>query len=102
MAGICGWFDVELADGIRISTSPDLPPTSWYQVVFPLSTSLEVAPGDRLRLWLSNDYHPPIIEWSWRVVLERSGNNVHSEVHSSSKGFPQHRVGIDTSFYPSF
>lgn len=102
MVGICGWFEVELTSGILLSTSPESPPTSWYQVMFPLGTPVDVATGDCISLSLSNRYESPMIEWKWNVIIERDGGQIAGETHSSCAGFPRAPTGMVTSYYPSF
>lgn len=51
--GIAGWFDLELTEDIRLSTSPDQTPTHWKQAFLPILESVEIIPGDFLELTLS-------------------------------------------------
>ncbi len=102
MVGICGWFNVELAPNIQLSTSPNLPPTSWYQVMFPLHVPLDVIPGDLLSLYLVNKYYPELIEWKWTISISRMGEQIFHEAHHSQEGFPKSSRGRIPSHYPSF
>lgn len=100
--GICGWFDVDLAPGVCLSTSPELSPTSWYQVMFPVHSPITVLPGDLLRLNLANSYDTTSIIWEWKVTIERMDNILVSEAHCSVGGFPKVSSGIIPTHYPSF
>ncbi len=51
--GVAGWFQVDLAPGILISTAPNAPSTHWRQAVFPLREPIEVAAGDYLEVTLA-------------------------------------------------
>jgi len=44
--GVLGTLDVQLCDGITLSTRPEAPATHWQQVVFPVVPPRAVAPGD--------------------------------------------------------
>ena len=43
--GLCGWFDVDLCEGVAFSTSPDRASTVWRQVFFPFEREVEVEAG---------------------------------------------------------
>lgn len=75
--GLCLWWEAELWEGVRLSTSPLAPPTHWEQIYLPLLAPLEAEPGDRLHCELSLD-----TRWDsgcalrWRGRLERAGRAV--------------------------
>ncbi len=51
--GVAGWFQVDLAPGVLISTAPNAPATHWRQAVFPLREPIEVVAGDYLEVTLA-------------------------------------------------
>jgi len=50
--GVAGWFDLDLAEGIQLSTSPSSPATHWRQAFFPIRETLHVVEGDILEFTL--------------------------------------------------
>lgn len=46
--GVAGWFELELCDGVTISTSPHELQTHWKQAFFPFENMIEVIVGDVL------------------------------------------------------
>jgi protein arginine N-methyltransferase 1 len=62
--GLVGWFEVELADGVWLSTSPSSPCTHWGQVVFLLAAPRAVKPGDHIGVHLGIDTRG---RWSYAV-----------------------------------
>jgi protein arginine N-methyltransferase 1 len=50
--GVAGWFQVELCDGVVISTGPDAPSTHWRQAFFPVRQPPTVIAGDYFELTL--------------------------------------------------
>lgn len=58
---LCGWFDLDMAPGVRFSSGPHAPPTHWRQALLPfvlppgphaLEVASEMAPEDRRTLVL--------------------------------------------------
>ena len=67
--GICGWFDVHLAQDIAFGTGPNAAPTHWHQMLFPLREPFEVSP-DRpvhIRLRPLRDRTGTGVLWQWRI-----------------------------------
>ncbi len=66
LQGLAGWFEAELAPGVRLATAPGSE-THWGQYLFPLAPC-SVAPGDgiELRLYLEGE-GDPVWHWSGRV-----------------------------------
>lgn len=56
--GVAGWFEVQLAEGVTLNTSPHHTPTHWTQVIFPLRDRIKAAAGDSIRFSLSAAPHP--------------------------------------------
>jgi precorrin-6B methylase 2 len=50
--GLLGTFDVELCDGVSLSTRPGSSATHWQAVAFPVIPPREVGPGERVELEL--------------------------------------------------
>ena len=57
LAGLVGWFDLEMTPMNWLSTAPGKPATHWKQVYFPLPRAIPVAKGRTYPLWV--DYRPP-------------------------------------------
>ncbi|MFM7084163.1 MAG: 50S ribosomal protein L11 methyltransferase [Hyphomicrobium sp.] len=48
--GFAYWWEAELCKNVKMSTSPDLPPTHWEQLYFPLEKPLSAKKGDKVTL----------------------------------------------------
>ena len=57
IAGLVGWFDLEMTPMNWLSTAPGKPATHWKQVYFPLPRAIPVAKGRTYPLWMH--YRPP-------------------------------------------
>ena len=57
LAGLVGWFDLEMTPMNWLSTAPGKPATHWKQVYFPLPRAIPVEKGRTYPLWV--DYRPP-------------------------------------------
>ena len=65
--GFAVWFDLDLVDGIRLSTSPDKPSLAWGQYYLPLERPIPVLPGQRLSLDLSVQMGgDDQVWWQWK------------------------------------
>ncbi len=72
VTGICGWFEVDWAPGVPMSTGPEAPATHWSQVIFPVPPRTAEA-GDRLEATVHvtfSDEERPAYRWSgrWRAA----------------------------------
>jgi len=67
--GICGWFDVHLAQDIAFGTGPSAAPTHWHQVLFPLREPFQVSPDRpvRIRLRPLRDPTGTGVLWQWSI-----------------------------------
>ncbi len=54
-SGLVQWFELDLLDGISLSTAPDKPPTHWRQIFYPLRAPLKVRAGEVLKATLHID-----------------------------------------------
>ena len=69
--GLALWWQVELVDGVALSTSPFAPPTHWEQVYLPLLAPVTLAKGQQLDVSLSSNTRDGVrLVWETRV-LER-------------------------------
>ncbi len=50
--GLCGWFDAQLSESVKLSTSPFSPATHWLQFHFPFDRPLDVRAGEPIELEL--------------------------------------------------
>jgi protein arginine N-methyltransferase 1 len=83
--GLGGWFDAELAPGVRLSNGPRIETTSWSQAFFPLEQPLELAAGTKLRARIRTTGADQV--WSWGVsVGDESSDSALSQ--STFFGFP--------------
>ena len=66
LAGLVGWFDLEMNSLTNLSTAPDMPPTHWKQVFFPLKEKVELDTGETIVLWF--DYQPALENYRGMMV----------------------------------
>jgi len=83
--GLGLWMEMELAPGIVYSNAPDRQETSWGQAHLPLTPSLEVEAGERVRGSVAARSDPSgRVWWSWGLAVEgraeevREGNTFRS------------------------
>jgi predicted RNA methylase len=67
MHGLGGWFDAELAPGVRLTNQPPGRDSHWMQVFLPLAEPVPLATGDRLAIRIQS---VDGTEWRWRVEAE--------------------------------
>src|SRR6185503_9600747 len=67
MHGLGGWFDAELAPGVRLTNEPPGRDGHWLQVFLPLVEPVALASGDRLAIRIQS---VDGTEWRWRVEAE--------------------------------
>jgi predicted RNA methylase len=67
--GFAGWFDAELADGIRLGNAPPAEGSSWAHVLFPLERGLPVRQGDEVSVRIETVGNGT----TWRWVTETDG-----------------------------
>jgi protein arginine N-methyltransferase 1 len=67
--GFAGWFESELAPGVRLGNVPPSPRSSWAQVVFPLPVGVAVREGDEVGLRIDSVANGT----TWRWVTEAGG-----------------------------
>lgn len=83
--GFALWWQVELARGVSLSTSPMAPPTHWEQVYLPLLQPVTPAPGEELGLALTSDTRNGVrLVWETRVM--RDGKPVASQRQDLARG----------------
>ena len=80
---LAGWFEAELAPGIRIGNPPGASASSWAQVAFPLERPLEVQPGDGLAIRIDTVANGT----GWRWSVEAAGTRLDQ---ASLFGMPFH------------
>ncbi|MCP3915107.1 MAG: hypothetical protein GY711_06100 [bacterium] len=73
VAGIAGWFEADLGDGIVLSTAPWEPATHWRQVLFPLPEARSLAPGSEVVFSLRGLQLEANTVWSWSAVTPAEG-----------------------------
>ena len=83
--GFALWWEVELAPGISISTSPFAEPTHWDQIYLPLLTPVAPQAGDVLELELCSDTRADV-RLGWTSRLLRKGKTVQRITQNSFRG----------------
>jgi hypothetical protein len=71
--GLCGWFDAQLSEHVKLTTSPFAPPTHWLQFHFPFDRPLDVTAGEPVTIDI--EIIPQAIEYGYTWVA-RTGNSV--------------------------
>jgi protein arginine N-methyltransferase 1 len=84
--GIGGWFEAELADGVALSSAPEVGPTIYGHAYFPLSYAHAVATGDRVEVDVEAKQVGGKHVWLWNVRIERREAASVEERHSSFRG----------------
>lgn len=70
--GFAVWFDADLVEGVRLSTSPTSPLLAWQQLFLPLEKPIPVSPGHRVHLDLLVQGDPTgHIWWRWHGYRTR-------------------------------
>lgn len=83
--GFALWWQVELVDGVSLSTSPMAPPTHWEQVYLPLLEPVAPQPGQELDLALTSDTRNGMrLVWETRVM--QGGKPVSSQRQDLARG----------------
>jgi hypothetical protein len=65
-----GWFETGLVEGVTLSNSPDLPPTSWNQLYFPVLPQPRLQIGQAVRLEVDPRYAGGGSHWHYRVLVD--------------------------------
>lgn len=81
--GLRVWFDAELADGCSFSNSPGSEPTVYGSAFFPWSSSVPMAPGDKVDVSLWANRVGGEYVWRWRCRVSDPGGTK-AEFHQSS------------------
>ena len=90
--GFCGWFEVDLCEGVSFSTSPVHTPTVWRQTFFPLTREVMLQKGSTITLDLQlkragND-SCCCMDWGTRVSCSKGRGYSVSFKQSTRKSFP--------------
>lgn len=77
--GFVGWFDLELAPKVMLSTSPKNPKTHWKQAFFPIQTPISVIKNDITEVQVlvkpkADNSDDTIIQYTYRCS-QRANNN---------------------------
>jgi len=63
-----GWFEVQLSENVKISTSPASPDTHWQNIFFPTVIPMRVSPGDVVKLHIWAETREMAMVWKWQLV----------------------------------
>lgn len=64
--GLGVWFSTELIDGVGYSNAPDQPQLIYGQTFFPISTPVQIDPGDRIEATISAHWVDQEYIWRWQ------------------------------------
>jgi protein arginine N-methyltransferase 1 len=67
--GIAGWFEAQLAEGVRIANVPPASGSSWAHVLFPMERPIPVAAGDEIEVRIDTVANGT----TWRWATEANG-----------------------------
>jgi type I protein arginine methyltransferase len=67
--GLGLWFDTVLVEGIGFSNAPDQPPYIYSNAFFPLSSPVDVVPGDLVTITLQANLVGDDYIWSWQTQV---------------------------------
>ena len=70
--GFALWWEVELARGVTLSTSPYAPATHWEQVYLPLLEPLAAQPGESIEIRLASDTREGV-RLVWETAARKAG-----------------------------
>jgi predicted RNA methylase len=87
--GFALWWDCELVPGVKLSTSPMLPPTHWQQLYLPVVDPMDVAPGQSIECRLKSDTRYEVkvrLQWD-AAVLGIDGKDVSRQRMDMWKGY---------------
>jgi hypothetical protein len=85
--GIGGWFNADLAPGVRLTNAPPLKTLSWNQAFLPLERPLAVRAGDHLGVEIQTSSNAA--QWRWgvtREVIDSEGSSLRGELLASPNG----------------
>jgi SAM-dependent methyltransferase len=71
--GLCGWFDAQLSESVKISTSPFSPTTHWLQFHFPFERPLDVRAGVPIEIEVRIIPQPNQNGYTWHA---RTGDTI--------------------------
>ncbi len=87
--GFYVWFDVEVADGLGFSNSPDKPTLVYGRSFLPLPEAVEVSPGDRVDLSISATLVEEDYVYAWLTsVTSAKGESRAAFNQTTFKGRP--------------
>ncbi len=90
LCGLGGWFELALAPGIRLSTSPLSPKTHWGSCLFPLGSPVLVGKGERIEV----DFRATPLGREAFLSWDVSVGGGPSERRSTFRGFPAGRGSL--------
>ena len=74
--GFAVWFDLDLVEGVRLSTAPDQPALAWGQYYLPLERPIPVVAGERVCLDLSVKMGgKDQVWWQWKGHRVKGGKS---------------------------
>lgn len=87
--GFALWWNVELTEGVSLSTSPYEKPTHWEQIYLPLLSSVSLQAGDRLIWKLTSDSRwKTKINLVWTVTHnDAAGKKISEQALDMRKGY---------------
>lgn len=90
--GLCGWFEVDLCDGVSLSTSPMQRSTVWKQIYFPVEKALSLKKGDGIVVDLvwrrSENEQCSCLDWAIEIGNGANPTKRITEHHSTRNSYP--------------
>ncbi|MGQ0587235.1 MAG: methyltransferase domain-containing protein [Gammaproteobacteria bacterium] len=83
--GFALWWEIELVEGVSLSTSPYARPTHWEQVYLPLLEPVKPARGQQLDLSLTSNTRVGV-RLVWETRLRQAGKGVSAQRQDLARG----------------
>lgn len=85
--GFAVWWECELIEGIKLSTSPLANATHWDQLYFPVLQPIHAKTGEKLSIQLDSDTRYSVgVNVKWQVTVQRSNGEIAEQALDMRKG----------------
>lgn len=69
ICGLCGWFDVTLAENVVLSTGPFDDASHWQQAIYPIHPILNASSGNKLKVDFGIEPAEALTHFTWAAQL---------------------------------